>query len=186
MNKKHKIKMEIHIIACLDENNAIGYKNELLFRIVKDMRFFREKTLNTTIIMGRKTAESLPSMRPLKGRQNIVLTRNGDSEIVRTLRNRGFTCVTSWEHAMIASTNEIIYVIGGAQIYESALERDIVTSMFLTHVHTSFEAPEEEENPNEEDNYSYFPHIPENFSESIIREENDDEIPFHISHYMLI
>ena len=66
--------MEINIIACVDANNAIGYKNQLLFHIPEDMKRFRTLTTGHTILMGRKTFESLPHG-ALPNRRNIVVDR---------------------------------------------------------------------------------------------------------------
>ena len=66
------------IIVCIDKNNGIGKDGGLLFRIPEDMAYFRRMTVNKTVIVGRKTLESLPGGRPLENRRNIVLARNRD------------------------------------------------------------------------------------------------------------
>ena len=66
------------LIVNVSKNWGIGKDNGLLFHISKDMKFFKEHTTGNTIIMGRKTLESLPGSKPLPNRTNIVLTRNCD------------------------------------------------------------------------------------------------------------
>ena len=66
----------MNLIISADINWGIGKNNRLLFRIIPDMRNFKEKTVGGAVIMGRKTLESLPGSRPLNDRINIVMTRN--------------------------------------------------------------------------------------------------------------
>ena len=63
------------LIAAGDRRNGIGFKGDLLIKLSGDMAYFKEKTMGNTIVMGRKTMESLPGKRPLPGRRNIVLSR---------------------------------------------------------------------------------------------------------------
>ena len=69
------------LIAAIDNNWNIGNDGKLLVHIPQDMRFFKEKTMGKIIIMGRKTLESFPGKKPLKGRVNIVLTSNRNYSI---------------------------------------------------------------------------------------------------------
>ncbi len=64
----------MYLIAAVSKSWGIGYQGALLFHIPRDMRFFREKTMGGTVIMGRKTLESMPGGKPLPERQNIVLS----------------------------------------------------------------------------------------------------------------
>ena len=70
------IKSELTIIAAASTNNVIGFDNKLIWNIPKDLKRFKELTQGHSVIMGRKTFESLPS--PLPNRRNIVITRNKD------------------------------------------------------------------------------------------------------------
>ena len=70
------IKSELTIIAAASANNVIGFDNKLIWNIPKDLKRFKELTQGHSVIMGRKTFESLPS--PLPNRRNIVVTRNKD------------------------------------------------------------------------------------------------------------
>ena len=66
----------MNLIAAVDQNWAIGNKNEVLVRIPADQKFFRETTTGKVVVMGRKTLESFPNGLPLKNRTNIVLTHD--------------------------------------------------------------------------------------------------------------
>ena len=80
MAKKKKQESQITAIACVDTNYGIGYKNKLLISIPEDLKHFSRITSSGTVIMGRKTYESLPKA-PLPKRTNLVITRNNPSEI---------------------------------------------------------------------------------------------------------
>lgn len=107
--------MSVHIIVALDRNNAIGRRGDLLFRIREDLRRFKALTMGGTLIMGRKTWESLPGALP--GRRNIVVTRQKDFVA------QGARTASSFEQAleMAKADGNEIFVIGGAQIYGLAL-----------------------------------------------------------------
>ena len=83
----------IHLIVAMTKNKVIGNNNKLLWQITDDMKLFKSLTLHNTVIMGRKTWESIPeNFRPLSNRNNIVLTRNygGSAE---NFVNRKCSCV---------------------------------------------------------------------------------------------
>ena len=71
--------MTINIIAAVAQNNAIGYNNKLIYWLPNDLKRFKALTTGNTIIMGRRTFESLPKG-ALPNRRNIVLSRNGRAE----------------------------------------------------------------------------------------------------------
>ena len=71
----------ITAIAAVSQNWGIGKNNDLLFNISEDKKFFRRTTLNHTVIMGRKTLESLPGGKPFKDRNNIVLSQIGRAHV---------------------------------------------------------------------------------------------------------
>ena len=106
-------------IVAVSENWGIGRGGDLLFHIKADMRFFRETTEESTVIMGRKTLESFPGGRPLKNRVNIVLTRDSGYE------KEGAVVVHSPEGALREAENRggEIFIIGGAEIYKLFLDR---------------------------------------------------------------
>lgn len=107
------------MIVCVDARWGIGRDGDMLFHIPEDMRFFRRKTVCRPVIMGRGTLESLPGGRPLKDRDNIVLSRTVSPE-----REDVIVCRDVDEALRIVShyyrDNET-YVIGGEQIYRQML-----------------------------------------------------------------
>ena len=106
----------MNLIVNVSENWAIGKGNELLFHLSGDMKFFKEHTVGKTIVMGRKTLESLPKSAPLPNRENIVLTRNAD------LKKDGVKVYTDIDK-LISDLNgkDDVYVIGGESIYKALL-----------------------------------------------------------------
>lgn len=112
---------DLKAIVCVDCNWAIGKDNHLLFHLSGDMKHFREKTKNQTVLMGRKTLMSLPH--PQKGlphRTNIILSR--DSELHNT--EHYFVAHNLNELSQLLEailTDQNIFIIGGAKIYELLL-----------------------------------------------------------------
>ena len=116
--------MQINIIACLDQNGAIGYKNQLIFHIRKDMERFKQLTLNHTIVMGRKTYDSLPhGALPL--RRNIVITQ-------QEIQLENCEVYHSLTDALDKCTDDIIFIIGGESIYKQCL--NLADNLYLTIV----------------------------------------------------
>jgi len=116
----------IEAIVAIDENGAIGRQGDLLCHLPADMKHFKEVTMGSSIIMGRKTFESFPR-RPLPGRQNIVITRN------TAWQYPGVTVVHSVEDAIAAAETDTVFVIGGADVYEQTLP--LVEVLHLTLIH---------------------------------------------------
>ena len=110
------------IFAC-DEEGAIGKDGDLPWRQSSDLQFFKRTTLNKTVVMGRKTWESLG--RPLPKRRNIVMTRSGLIDDVETM---------SFEQVMALAENEEVVVIGGGEIY--ALFLPHAKEVHRTIIHT--------------------------------------------------
>lgn len=108
---------EIVIIAAVAKNRVIGKDNRMLWNIPEDMARFKALTAGHTVIMGRKTWESLPPrFRPLPGRRNIVITRQADYAAP------GAELAGSLENALkLASTATVAFIIGGEQIYRQAM-----------------------------------------------------------------
>ena len=111
----HKInKMRISIIAAVARNRAIGKDNKLIYRLPDDMKRFKALTTGNTVLMGRKTFESLPKG-ALPNRRNIVLSRTQHDF-------PGCDTYSSLDEALKhCSENEDIYIIGGAEVYTQAL-----------------------------------------------------------------
>ncbi len=116
----------IEAIVAIDENGAIGRQGDLLCHLPADMKHFKEVTMGSSIIMGRKTFESFPR-RPLPWRQNIVITRNA------AWQYPGVTVVHSVEDAIAAAETDTVFVIGGADVYEQTLP--LVEVLHLTLIH---------------------------------------------------
>lgn len=101
----------ISIIAAVDSRMAIGFQNKLLFRLPNDLKRFKALTTGNTIIMGRKTFESLPKG-ALPNRRNVVLSSNPAAECP------GAEVFTSLEAALEScQAEEKVYIIGGASVY---------------------------------------------------------------------
>lgn len=119
----------ISIICALADNNAIGYNNDLLYHLRADLRRFKALTTGHTIIMGRRTFESLPKG-ALPNRRNIVLSSN----IYRTWEN--VEVFPTLEAALAAcSSDEEIFIIGGASVYKAAFP--LADRLCLTHIHAT-------------------------------------------------
>lgn len=117
--------MKITIIAAVAHNRAIGRDNKLIYWLPNDMKRFKALTTGHTVIMGRKTFESLPKG-ALPNRRNIVLSRSKKDFA-------GCDCYTSLEDAVRqCSPEEDIYIIGGASVYEQALK--IAGRLCLTEI----------------------------------------------------
>jgi dihydrofolate reductase len=115
----------ISLIVAMAQNGVIGRDNALPWRLPADLKRFKAFTLGKTVLMGRKTFESIG--RPLHGRDNLVLTRD------RRWLASGVIVVHSVEQALAqAGANELV-AIGGAQIYRMLMP--FARRIYLTHVH---------------------------------------------------
>ena len=121
------------LCVAVAKNNIIGRDNKLLWHISEDLKRFKQITMNKTMIMGRKTFESLPGILP--GRKHVVLTRDKnfkvDSEnvvIVHTLEE----IINNY-----SNTEEEAFVIGGGQLYKSTIEH--CKKIYLTNINKDFE-----------------------------------------------
>jgi len=123
-----EIKRNISLIIAVAKNNVIGKDNTLIWRLSEDLKNFKRLTSGHSIIMGRKTYDSIG--RPLPKRNNIIVTRN------KSLKVEGCHVVYSlekaYELAQDLEGNDEIFVIGGANIYEQALIE--VSKVYLTKV----------------------------------------------------
>ena len=104
-------------IVAVDKNWGIGKKNDLLFSLPEDMKYFREKTLNKVVVMGSNTLKSFPGGKPLKNRTNIVLFPGGekrdDCVIVESLEELSAV--------LKGYDTENVFIIGGAMFYKTML-----------------------------------------------------------------
>ena len=114
------------MIAAVASNLAIGYKNKLIYWLPDDLKRFRTLTTGHTIVMGRRTYESLPKG-ALPNRRNVVLTRQSDfhaegCDVYSTLADALASC----------AADEDVYIIGGASLYREALP--MAQRLYLTEV----------------------------------------------------
>ncbi|MCX8018126.1 MAG: dihydrofolate reductase [Rhodocyclaceae bacterium] len=122
----------IVIIAAVARNGVIGKGNALPWHLPEDLQHFKALTSGHTVIMGRKTWESLPArFRPLPGRTNVVVTRNP------AFVAPGATVVASLDEAVKVGAGQTAYVIGGAELYAHALPR--ADRLELTEIDAEFE-----------------------------------------------
>lgn len=147
--------MIISFVVAIAENNAIGKDNQLLWSLPKDMKHFKEITNGHTVIMGRKTFDSMG--KPLPNRRNIVITRKHDLKI------EGAEVTNTLEEALaLCAQDEEVFIIGGAEIYKEALPQ--TDRIYLTRVHQCFEAD------------AFFPELNmENWVETAREEHEPDE-----------
>ncbi len=121
--------MQLSIICALDERRAIGYKGGLLYRLSADLRRFKRLTTGHTVLMGRKTFESLPKG-ALPERRNIVISRRAGYSAP------GAEVFGSFEDALAAcGEDEQVFAIGGESVYAAALP--LASRLFLTQVHAA-------------------------------------------------
>ena len=152
--------MEITLIAAFDKNNAIGTKGNLPWHLSSDLKNFKKITTGNSIVMGRKTFDSIG--KPLPNRKNIVLTRNINWQ------QKNITIINNPKEIFKTCKNEKeIFVIGGEEIYNVFLP--IATKMILSYVNTEVKFADaffpkfneknwdliEESNPIKEENDEY-------------------------------
>jgi len=122
--------MTLSIIVAIAENGVIGKGNNLLWHISEDLKRFKKLTSGHSIIMGRKTFESIG--KPLPNRRNIVISRN------TSIHAEGCEIANSIENALKLTQNEDeVFVIGGGQIYKQALP--LANKLYLTRVHADYD-----------------------------------------------
>ncbi|NLN41191.1 MAG: type 3 dihydrofolate reductase [Clostridiales bacterium] len=149
----------ISIIVAMDRNRVIGKNNRMPWKLPADLAYFRKVTLGHTVVMGRKTFESIG--KPLEGRKNIILTRNEE------YAKEGCLVVHSLEEAlkMIQDEKEC-FIIGGAKIYSAFLP--YAQKLYITYIDHEFEGD------------TYFPEI--NYDQwrmvSRIPGPQNEKIPF--------
>ena len=158
--------MRLSIVVAMDSNRLIGKDNGLPWHLPADLAFFKKLTTGNTILMGRKTFDSIG--RPLPNRRNIVITRNADIEITDC------EVVNSIEKALslVQSETEVM-VIGGAKLYQQILP--IADRLYITQVEGEF------------DGDTYFPHYDENdWLEVSCESHQPDEKNKHAYHFIIL
>lgn len=153
--------MKFIVVAAMANNNVIGENNELLWHMPADLKRFKEITMGHTILMGRKTFESIG--KPLPGRNTVVISRN------RNYDAQGCQVYTSLKDAICELKNEKeVFVIGGAEIYRQVINLYLTRRMYITRIYANFEGD------------SFFPDIPADKWELIEHEEKkpDNKNPY--------
>jgi dihydrofolate reductase len=121
---------KLALIVAASENNVIGRDNDLPWRLSADLKKFKSLTMGHSIIMGRKTFESIGRLLP--GRETVIITRNENYAF------EGAAVVHSVEQALEACAGQArVFLIGGAEIYRLAMPQ--VDEIYLTRVHAEVE-----------------------------------------------
>ncbi len=123
----------IAFIVAMDENGLIGRDNALPWHYKEDLKFFKEKTLNHTVIMGRKTFDSIfdKLKTPLPKRKNVVLTS-------QNIEIDGATVIHDLKaYLNTLEENQLHFIIGGKSLYEQAF--DFVDVLYITKIHKTYE-----------------------------------------------
>jgi|SRR6185312_5599311 len=157
--------MTISAIVAISENRAIGKNNQLLWHLPGDLKHFKEITSGHTIIMGRKTFDSVG--KPLPNRRNIVVTR-------QPITIPGCEVASSIGAALELCKGEgEVFIGGGAEIYKTAMH--LTNRIYLTIVHKTFDAD------------TFFPEINMNEWTEISRDDHraDEKNPIPYSFIML-
>lgn len=169
--------MNFSIISALDSNRGIGYQNKLPWHLPADMKHFKDETMGGTVIMGRKTWDSIPEkFKPFSGRLNIVISRS-DLELPE-----GVLLAHSLDEALtLAEENgheRKAFVIGGATLYAEAIKHPKCEELILTHIEGEHEVD------------TYFPNYETNFEEvnpkkpiEILIEEQEGGVRYRFAVY---
>ena len=151
------------LIAAIGKNRELGKRGELIFHLKDDMRFFRETTKGHSVLMGRKTWESLPKKLP--GRKNIVISRHEIEDADECVSDLA-TFITENKN-----TDEEIFVIGGGMVYFELLPH--AKRLYITEIDASdLEAD------------TFFPKFNKSdYREEVIKEGNENGFNYKIVQY---
>ena len=120
----------MNIIVAVSDNLAIGRGGDMPWHISDDLKFFKKMTLGHTVVMGRRTWESIGG-KPLKNRRNIVVSHT-------MAPSEGVEVASSLRKALeISSTDEEVFIMGGGRLYAEAI--DLAERLYITRVHTVVE-----------------------------------------------
>lgn len=138
----------MQLIVAVDENWAIGNGTKLLVRIPEDQKFFRQTTMNHVVVLGRKTLAEFPGGLPLKGRTNIILSRD------KSFTVKDAVVVHSKEELLKElkkyDSNDI-FIIGGESIYNIMYEH--CDTAHVTKIHYAYQADRYFPNLDKQDNW---------------------------------
>jgi|688.fasta_scaffold231337_3 dihydrofolate reductase len=142
----------INIIVATSKNRVIGNNNSLIWKLPADLKRFKQITTGSTVVMGRKTYESIG--KPLPNRRNIIITRDTNYLVDNC------EVVNSLEEALMLCNNEC-FIIGGGEIYKQSI--DIADKIYLTLVQEDFEGD------------TYFPEIGKEWTKVFREDFEGDE-----------
>ena len=143
--------MIVSAVVAISENHVIGKDNKLLWYLPKDLKHFKEITSGHTVIMGRKTYDSVG--KPLPNRRNIIITR-------QPITIEGCEVVNSVEAALdLVKDKHEVFIVGGAEIYKLAMP--LTDRIYLTIVHAEFEGD------------TFFPEIDERIWKEVSRQDHE-------------
>lgn len=163
------ISTRLSILVAMAKNRVIGKSNQLPWHLPADLKHFKLLTMGQTIVMGRKTYESIG--RPLPGRENIIITRQLGYEVP------GATVVNSLQDALLiceesSAFNRESFIIGGEKLYRQTL--DICQRMYVTEIQSDF------------DGDVFFPEFDRSDWEEIQRHKHITENGAHIEYHFVI
>ena len=145
--------MTISAVVAISENRAIGKDNKLIWYLPNDLKHFKTITSGHTVIMGRKTYESVG--KPLPNRRNIIITR-------QQISIEGCEVANSIKAALeLCRTEREVFIVGGAEIYKQSLH--LTDRIYLTVVHKQFEGD------------SFFPEIKKTDWTQVSREDHQPD-----------
>jgi len=152
----------INIIAAIGKNRELGLNNKLIWHLPNDLKYFKEVTLNSTVVMGKKTFDSIG--RPLPKRENIVLTH-------RPLEIENIKVINDLEKLKeLLLQKEKVFIIGGFSLYKEFLL--LADNLYLTEIDATHEAD------------VYFPEFnKEKYIKEIISEEKEIGIFYKFTIY---
>lgn len=157
----------MNLIVAVDENWAIGNKDDLLVRIPADHKFFRQETTGKVVVLGRKTIETFPQGLPLKNRTNIILSANKDYQVKDAV-------VAHSIEELLARLGQYdskdVYVIGGESVYRQLLP--YCDTAHVTKIDHAYEAD------------AYFPDLDE-MPEWKITADSEEQTYFDITYHFL-
>lgn len=136
------------LIVAMNHEGLIGVNDSLPWRIPEDLAYFREKTIGKTIVMGRKTFASFPNQAPLRGRTNLVLTR--DTNLHDYDKDIDMVSEKYVKMEDVMALEEHTFIIGGGEIFRDFLP--ICNKLYVTLVYKDVPP-----NDDDEDAHIYFP-----------------------------
>ena len=171
------MKHPLYIIVAADKNFGIGKDNKLPWHFKNELQYFKKVTTSTDhpdninmVVMGRKTWESIPAkFRPLPGRKNVVLSKNHHYEV----SDGAELCHSLQEALQTADDNiEKIFIIGGANLFEQALNHPDLQGIYLTQIDHQYDCD------------TFFSRIPGRFAhKEILNTSHEEDIRLEYSLY---